>query len=357
MCHAQTRKKKTDPFIAGPLPSFLTRDELGLRYWSNDLCTASHFINLRSRFHNFTRVTPCTTTPLCLHVIAEYPHNHTMLSHTGKRLSLRARSFLSSAFDCFTGPRSKAYHSISDLTSSARITPYRSRRFDPTPKRPTVPSQCYSDPINRSSPSQKGTKEAPQTALAQTEPPRSVDPEVDDIDGTYLCLETTHPDGTKYWRDFKLKPNQAYRADIDPRLDRPYLAHTDTSANTPSLETAKNLDLNLTYVSRQEVNTKYSICAPGARGDMELVFPFAFVTNDKVNVRGVMGLHPTPTLGGSEVGPATQKSTRCPSTSLPRSEPQPSYQRTAKAPSCAIELKGARGEMRKSGRKWKPCLK
>ena len=92
VCHAQTRKKESDPFIAGPLPSFLTRDDLGLRYWSNDLSPASLFINPRSRLHNFTRVTPCTTTPLCLHVVPSQSHDalsHRKASFTsGKKLSV-----------------------------------------------------------------------------------------------------------------------------------------------------------------------------------------------------------------------------------------------------------------------------
>jgi hypothetical protein len=269
-----------------------------------------------------------------------------MSTYTRKRRLQRVRSFLSSAFGCFTGPRSEAYHPISDHSSSAQRTPTSSRQFDPAQITPTFPDQPVPSPTNLSS--QRCSTEAPHKAVAQTEPPRSVDPEFDLIDGTYLCRMTRYPDGEEKWPpDIKLQPNQAFRACVDPTFGH-CLTFLPPSQNPPTLKSALRLDPNENGMCFEENDTQYWIIGPDIEKDRTLNFPFAFVTDAEVNVNGVHVIPVPSTQNGSESGPDTHGSPSCPLTSLAPSEPPSTCRSNVTVLPYVNDLRGARGEMRKS---------
>jgi hypothetical protein len=273
------------------------------------------------------------------------------MSTSTKQPRSRFKNFLSSAFNCFTGPRSKAYHPISDHSSSVQITPTSSRQFDPAQITPTFPDQPVPSPTKSSS--QRCSTEAPHKVVAQTKPPTSVDPEFDLIDRTYLCRMTRYPDGGERWLpDIKLGPNQAFRACVDPTFGN-CLTFLPPSQNPPTLESACELDPNKNGMCFEENDTQYWIIGPDIEKDRTLKFPFAFITNAEVNVKGLHGIHVSHTQNGSEVAPDTHGSTDCPSTSLARSEPPSTCRSKVKVLPYVNELSGARGKMRKSGGKWK----
>ena len=174
-----------------------------------------------------------------------------------------------------------------------------------------------------------------------------MDPELDDVDGTYVCRVMRYPDGTENWLpDIKLGPNQALHAGIDPKIGN-YLTFAPPSQAPPSLKSAMNLNPSINETHYEQMDTKYWVIGPDASKDRKVNFPFALVTGPDGDVRKIKEGRLSFNHGGSEVAPVTHKSTSCPSTSLPRPEPPPSYQRTAKVPSSAIEPKGARGKMRR----------
>jgi hypothetical protein len=250
--HATLRhaKKKFDPFIAGPLRSLHTRAGLGLRYWSNDPDPASLFITLHNNLITSPKSYPayCPTSTTRDRRVS----SHHIMSTCTKQPRSRFKNFLSSAFDCFTGPRSKAYHPISDHSSSARKIPTSSRQSDPAQITPTFPDQPVPSPTNSSS--QRCSTEAPHKVVAQTKPPTSVDPEFDVIDGTYLCRMTRYPDDKEKWLpDIELKPNQAFRACVDPTVGN-CLTFLPPSQNPPTLESASRLiPTRMECVSRKRI--------------------------------------------------------------------------------------------------------
>jgi hypothetical protein len=168
---------------------------------------------------------------------------------------------------------------------------------------------------------------------------------------------TRYPDDKEKWLpDIELKPNQAFRACVDPTFGN-CLTFLPPSQNPPTLESASRLDPNKNGMCFEETDTEYWIIGPDAKKDRTLNFPFALVTDCHGNVREVKEGPLCPAQDGLVVAPDTRGSTGCPSTSLSRSEPPPTYQGTAKVPSCVNELNGARGKMRKSGGEWKERLK
>jgi hypothetical protein len=168
---------------------------------------------------------------------------------------------------------------------------------------------------------------------------------------------TRYPDGKEKWLpDIELKPNQAFRACVDPTFGH-CLTFLPPSQNPPTLESASELDPNKNGMCFEETDTEYWIIGPDAENDRTLNFPFALVTDCHGNLREVKEGPLCPAQDGLEVAPDTHGSTGCPSTYLSRSEPPHAYRCTAKVPSCVNELGGARGKMRKSGGEWKERLK
>jgi hypothetical protein len=345
--------KRSDPFIADPLWSLL--QGMNCDYAANWtmpvlLCSLSlHASTSQLHLIRSLHSSPTSTTP-----DRRVPSDHTMPTRTGNNLSHRAGSFLLTCLRsmCSGGSRSnrsEAYRPIPDLPSAAQMTPTPSRRSESTPTRPTLPRHSDSFPIDPSSTG--ASAEALQTAVAQTAP-TSVDPELDVIDGTYLCRMTRYPDGEEKWPDeIKLQPNQTFRACVDPTFGN-CLTFLPPSQNPPTLESALRLDPNKNGMCFEETDTEYWIIGPDAEKDRTLNFPFALVTDCHGNVREVKEGPLCPTQGGSEVASDTHGSTGCPSTSLPNAKPPSTSHWTAKVPSCANEMRGARGLMRKGKKGW-----